>query len=95
MVVYPNDTTPAQLQALKNFCDKIESNPYGSAIGIWQFTSQTDATIIINAYDYTAAVERPAVYDEFLAIPGNISDSLRITNMSDLTQELEQAAGYR
>ncbi|KAK5087911.1 hypothetical protein LTR05_002127 [Lithohypha guttulata] len=95
VVVYPNDTTPAQLQALKNFCDKIESNPYGSAIGIWQFTSQTDATIIINAYDYTAAVERPAVYDEFLAIPGNISDSLRITNMSDLTQELEQAAGYR
>lgn len=94
-VVYPNSTTPAQLQALKNFGDKIESDPYGSAIGIWQYTTQNAATIVLNAYDYTAPVVNPAAYAEFLAIPGNISDTLRLTNMSDLTYELEQAAGYR
>lgn len=94
-VVYPNDTTPAQLKALKNFGDKIEGDPYGSAIGIWQYTTQLGATIVLNAYDYTKPVVAPPVYDEFLAIPGNISSSMRLTNMSDLTEELEQPAGYR
>jgi len=94
-VVYPNDTTPAQLKALKNFGDKIESDPYGSAIGIWQYTTQLGATIVLNAYDYTKAEVAPPTYDEFLAIPGNISSSMRLTNMSDLTAELEQPAGYR
>ena len=37
----------------------------------------------------------PAAYDEFLAIPGNISSSMRLTNMSSLTAELEQPGGYR
>lgn len=94
-VVYLNDTTPAQLKALKNFGDNIESDPYGSAIGIWQYTSQAGATIVLNAYDYTKPEVAPAAYDEFLAIPGNISSSMRLTNMSDLTAELEQPAGYR
>lgn len=94
-VVCANDTTPAQLKALKNFGDKIEGDPYGSAIGIWQYTTQLGATIVLNAYDYTKPVVAPPVYDEFLAIPGNISSSMRLTNMSDLTEELEQPAGYR
>ena len=94
-VVYPNDTTPAQLQALKNFADNVQNDPKASAIGIWQYTTQGGATIVLNAYDYMAPVVAPAAYDEFLAIPGNISDSMRLTNMSDLTEELEQPAGYR
>lgn len=94
-VVYPNDTTSAQLKALKNFADNIENDEFGSAIGIWQYTTQNGATIILNAYDYTKPQVAPAVYEEFLAIPGNISDTMRLTNMSDLTEELEQPAGYR
>lgn len=83
------------MTALKGFGDKIESDPYGSAIGIWQYTSQAGATIILNAYDYTKAEVAPAAYDEFLAIPGNISSTMRLTNMSSLAAELEQPAGYR
>ncbi|KAI9868557.1 MAG: hypothetical protein M1830_005645 [Pleopsidium flavum] len=95
VVTYPNSTTPHQLQALVNFNDRIEKDPYGSVIGIWQYSTLTNATIIINAYEYTKPVKKPAAFDEFYAILGNTSDSMRITNMTDITIELEQAAGYR
>ncbi len=95
VVTYPNSTTPQQLQALVNFNGRIEEDPYGSAIGIWRYSTLTNTTIIINAYEYTKPVEKPAAFDEFYAIPGNTSDFMRITNMTDITIELEQAAGYR
>lgn len=95
LVVYPNDTTLAHLEAMKNFADRVEDDPYASVISIWQYMSHNDATIIIEAYDYTREVERPKAYNEFLAIPGNFSDSMRFTNMTDLANELEQPSGYR
>jgi len=78
-----------------NFGNNINNDPYGSAIGIWQYSTLTNQTIIINAYEYTSPVVAPPAFKEFLSIPGNTSDSMRITNMTDLTIELEQAGGYR
>jgi len=95
VVTYPNSTTAQQLQTMVDFNNNIKNDPYGSAIGIWQYSTLTNATIIINAYEYTKPVERPVTFNEFLAIPGNTSDSMRITNMTDITNELEQAGGYR
>lgn len=95
VVTYSNSTTEQQLQAIKNFGDNISSDPNASAICIWQYSSTTNSTIVINAYDYTEPVERPPVYDEFYEIQGNTSDSMRITNMTDLVNELEQPAGFR
>ncbi|PQE20413.1 FAD binding domain containing protein [Rutstroemia sp. NJR-2017a BBW] len=95
VVTYPSSTTPQQLQAMVNFGNNINNDPYGSAIGIWQYSTLTNQTIIINAYEYTSPVVAPPAFKEFLAIPGNTSDSMRITNMTDLTIELEQAGGYR
>jgi hypothetical protein len=95
VVTYPSSTTPQQLQAMVNFGNNINNDPYGSAIGIWQYSTLTNQTIIINAYEYTSPIVAPPAFKEFLAIPGNTSDSMRITNMTDLTIELEQASGYR
>ncbi|KAI9650549.1 hypothetical protein NHQ30_000566 [Ciborinia camelliae] len=95
VVTYPDSTTAQQLQAMVNFGNNINNDPYGSAIGIWQYSTLTKQTIIINAYEYTHPVVAPPAFTEFLAIPGNTSDSMRITNMTDLTIELEQAGGYR
>lgn len=95
VVTYPNDTTQQQIDALYKFTDDVNNDPYASAISIWQYTTVTDANIIIAAYDYTKPEPKPPIFDDFLAIPGNTSDSLRITNMTDLAIELEQAAGFR
>jgi len=78
-----------------DFTHNIENDQYGSAICIWQYTTQNAATILINAYEYTKPVAWPPAFAEFEAIPNRTSDSMRFTNMTDLTIELEQAAGLR
>ncbi|KAF2803591.1 FAD-binding domain-containing protein [Mytilinidion resinicola] len=95
VVTYPNSTTDAQIEAFVNFGNNIVNDQYGSAIVIWQYTTQNAATILINAYEYTKPQAWPPAFDEFKAIPNRTSDSMRFTNMTDLTIELEQAAGYR
>ncbi|ESZ98876.1 FAD binding domain containing protein [Sclerotinia borealis F-4128] len=95
VVTYPDSTTAQQIQAMVNFGNNINNDPDSSAIGIWKYSTSTNQTIVINAYEYTSPVVAPSAFTEFLAIPGNTSDSMRITNMTDLTIELEQAGGYR
>lgn len=95
VVTYPSSTTPQQLKALAKFTDKIEEDQHSSAIVIWRYSTLTKTPIIINAYECTEAMEKPAAFDEFYTISGNTSDSMRITNMTDITNELEQATGYR
>ncbi|QSZ35285.1 hypothetical protein DSL72_008154 [Monilinia vaccinii-corymbosi] len=95
VVTYPASTTAQQIQAMVNFGNNINNDPYGSAIGIWQYSTLTNQTTVINAYEYTHPVVAPPVFKEFLAIPGNTSDSMRIASMTNLTIELEQAGGYR
>lgn len=95
LVSYPNSTLEQQVDALIKFGDNIENDPYGSAIAIFLTASASNTTTVVNAYHYTKPVERPAAYNDFLAIPGNISDTMRITNMSEIVVELEQAEGFR
>jgi hypothetical protein len=95
VVTYPNSTTQAQIDAMYKFTDEVTNDRFASAISIWQYSTTTDTNMIISAYDYTKAVARAPIFDDFLAIPDNTSDSLRFTNMTDLTIELEQAEGFR
>ncbi|MCJ1270948.1 hypothetical protein MMC22_010847 [Lobaria immixta] len=95
VALYPPSTTSQQLQAFVKFGNNIAKDPYGSLISIWQYYSATDAVVVIDAFEYTKAEANPPPFDEYLKIPSKISDSLRITNLSDLTAELEQAYGFR
>lgn len=95
LVIYPETTIQAQFKALINFSNNIDKNPKGSAIVMPVYQSAVGADLILNAYDYAEPVVRPAAYDEFLAIPGNISDSTGIRNMSSLAAELAGATTHR
>jgi FAD/FMN-containing dehydrogenase len=95
LVIYPNTTIQDQFKALINFSDNIEKSPLGSVIVMPVYQSSADADLILNAYDYAEPTPRPAAYDEFLAIPGNISDSTGIRNMSSLAAELAGATTSR
>jgi hypothetical protein len=94
-VVYPESTTPQQLVAFENFARNIPNDPAASAICIWQYSTASDATIVLNAYDYTLPVANPPAYDEFLAIQPEIANSLRISNISDIIGELGVPYGDR
>ncbi|PGH12794.1 hypothetical protein AJ79_04018 [Helicocarpus griseus UAMH5409] len=95
VVTYPPSTSAKQISAFVNFVDNIENDPYASAIPIWYYNSTLGQTIVLNAFDYTKPVVAPPAFEEYLAIPGNTSDSLRIADMTNLSEELEQTPGFR
>ncbi|KAH7095341.1 hypothetical protein FB567DRAFT_27257 [Paraphoma chrysanthemicola] len=94
LVIYPETTVQDQFKALINFSNNIDKNPKGAAIVMPVYQSAVGADLILNAYDYAEPVPRPAAYDEFLKIPGNISDSTGIRNMSSLAEELAGATTH-
>lgn len=84
IVIYPGTTIQDHFKALINFSNNVDNNPKSTVIVIPAYQSDVGADLILNAYDHAEPVIRPAAFDEFLAIPGNISDSTVLTNMSDL-----------
>lgn len=95
VVVYPNSTTHLQIPAFVKFGNNIVNDHYGSLISLYSYNGQSDSTTITNAYEYTKPVVNAPPFKELLAIPGQTVNTMRITNLTDLTGELEQAYGYR
>lgn len=94
IVVYNISATNEYISAASNFIDNIPNDPYASWIGMFGYNSTTDQTTIFTPLDYTKSVERPDAFSDFYAIP-NISDTLRFSNVLELTTENSQAQGYR
>ena len=88
LVVYPETTIQDHFKALINFSNNVEKNPKSSAIVMPVYQSSAGADLVLVAYDHAEPVVRPAAFDEFLAIPGNISDTTAVTNMSNLAAAL-------
>ncbi|KAF2136381.1 uncharacterized protein K452DRAFT_353972 [Aplosporella prunicola CBS 121167] len=92
IVAYPSSTIPQHIKALVNFDTK--KDPHASVIFMLAHDSTTKQTMVVNTYEYTKPVARAPIFNDFLAIQ-NISDSTRITNMTDLTVEIENSFAYR
>lgn len=88
LVVYPQTHVEDHFKALVNFANNIPQNPKGAAIVMPVYQSTVGANLILNAYDYAEPVARPAAYDEFFAIPNNVSDTTGLRDMSSLAEEL-------
>lgn len=95
LVSYPEATVQDHFKALINFSNNIDKDVKAAAIVMPVYQSAVGQDLILNAYDYAAPVERPAAYKEFLAIPGNISDTTGLRDMSSLAQELAGATTHR
>jgi hypothetical protein len=95
LVTYPASTIEAHFKALVNFANKVGQNVKGAAIVIAVYKSGAASDFILNAYDYAEPTIRPEAYNEFLAIPGNTSDTTGLRNMSSLAQELVGRATSR
>lgn len=98
VVAYPGHTADTQMQHLETFTNKVHEDPYASVIVILHYRASIGQLMVLNAYEYTKTIDPtvpPKAFEEFLSIPGNMSDSMRITDMKDLVDELEEPAGYR
>jgi FAD/FMN-containing dehydrogenase len=95
LVTYPATTAQAQFKALVNFANNVSKNIKAAAIVMPCYLSTVGKDQVFNAYDYAEPVVRPSSHAEFLAIPGNISDTTGIRNMSSLAEELIGATTHR
>ena len=94
-VVYLESSTPQQLAAFEKFSRAIPTDPNASTILIWQYSSVTDMTIVLAAFDYTEPVPNPPIYNDFFAIQPQLANSMRVSNISDIIGELGVAYGDR
>jgi hypothetical protein len=91
---YNKTATAAQIAAYVKWTDNVENYPDGSSIIFWSYLPAMSDIVILAAYEDTQGNEAPAGFDDFMAIP-RIGDTLRIDSHKALTDELEQATGYR
>lgn len=92
--VHTKDKTQAHIDAYTAWVDNVANYPEGSSIIFWSYLPDLKDVVIIAAYEDTAGNEAPAGFDKFMAIEA-MSDTMRKASHKNLTDELEQAAGYR
>ena len=100
---YSIKTIPAQLKAFVDFTKNIVSDPFGSLIFVWIYDPTTKNVLIENLYEYTANISGPVTTypppfngfapDSHIGPP--VQNTLRVTNLSSLTGELNSPANLR
>lgn len=94
VVVYNKTAGPELISSTVDFVDNVENDPASSSIIFWTYQPSLRDTVVIAAYENTHGVVAAPSFEKYLAIPGNMSSTMRVTNISDLTNELEQPTGY-
>lgn len=95
VVTYPGSTAPQQITAFVNFTNNIVNDPYASLITFSLYSSVTDQTTIFNAYEYTKRVAYPPAFNELFSIKPELTNTMRFSNLTDLTIELGAAYDVR
>lgn len=95
LVQYSSDAAAQILDAFVKWPAKLLKDPHATVIIFCTYSSLKDVTVFTNSYEYTKPIPRPAIFDDFMALPKNISNTMRITNMTSLSYELEQPEYYR
>ena len=94
-LVYPKTVGEQHIEAYHAWTDNVNNYPEGSSIIFWSYLPAMGDIVILAAYEDTAGNEAPAGFDKFMAIPDVMSSTMRIASHKELTDELEQPAGYR
>ena len=91
-IIYPYSSVPTQIQALQDFttASGAEVDNYASVINAYIFGAY-GPEIVANQYTYTKAEKYPDVLKNFTDIQPQYSNTMRITNLTDIT--IETGAG--
>lgn len=94
-MTYNKTTGPQLIDAYINWTANLNNFTQGSALFFYTYQPTLADIIIIARYDDTTGAVAASGYDEFLAIPSNISSTLRTASHYDLVAELYQPTDYR
>lgn len=94
--MYTISQSSAMISAFENFNAPAPSDPYAAVILAYAYAQSEDLYIIVGDFEYGRPIVNPPALREFMAVP-NISSTMRITNISDLTLELKTSnpTGFR
>ena len=103
VATYDVKTVPAQIEAFYKFTENLVNDPFGSLIFVWNYFPATKSITIVNLYEYTKNLTGPVTtypppfkgFAPDSPIGPPISDTLRVTNLSSLTGELNSPANLR
>ncbi|KAI1371493.1 FAD-binding domain-containing protein [Hypoxylon crocopeplum] len=95
LVTYPKSTTQQHIEAYVDWTNNIENYQDGSAITFWTYDPTAKDIIITAAYEDTTGAVAAAAFDKFMAIPDQVTSTMRIDTHRNLTIELELTSGYR
>ena len=84
---YDISTAPQQLEAFSDFISSSDYDEYAELIQNYAFIGNMGLQIAINSIEYTKPVENPPVFQPFTRIQPQLSNSMRITNLTDITDE--------
>lgn len=93
-VIYNKTAGPELLSSTVDFTNNVENDQASSSIIFWTYQPGMKDTVVVAAYENTDGVVDAPSFEKYLAVPGNLSSTMRVTNISDLTHELEQPTGY-
>lgn len=93
-MAYPKSVGQEFIEAYHSWTDNVNNYPEGSSIIFWSYLPAMEDVVILTAYEDTAGNVAPPGFDQFLSIPNATSSTMRIASHKELTDELEQAAGY-
>ncbi|KAF2130675.1 FAD-binding domain-containing protein [Dothidotthia symphoricarpi CBS 119687] len=94
-MIYPKSVGQQHIEAYHAWTENVNNYPEGSSIIFWSYQPALEDIVILAAYEDTTGNEAPPGFDGFMAIPDAIASTMRIASHKALTDELEQAAGYR
>ncbi|CAO1599552.1 hypothetical protein XANCAGTX0491_003274 [Xanthoria calcicola] len=83
----PIDTLPAQIQAFVDFNNASSYDTNAAVINGYSFTSRIASWIAVNLLVYTKHEVNPRVLRPFTDIKPQFGNTMRLTNLSDLTSE--------
>jgi FAD/FMN-containing dehydrogenase len=95
--IYSNETAAAINNAFYWLGINAPSDPYAQVIIAYAYVQSADLYVIASDLQYSKPVANPPILQNFTAVPGAIADTLRITNLTDLTVEFNNSnpSGYR
>ncbi|KAL6238506.1 hypothetical protein BDW75DRAFT_237393 [Aspergillus navahoensis] len=92
--IYNISWAPEYIAAASKFTNNIANDPHASWVGLLNYNSTTGQTALATSLVYTKPVARPEVFHDFYQIP-NITDTVRLSTLLDITTENSFSYGYR
>jgi hypothetical protein len=93
-VYWSYDNSAALLQALEDFNNNHATDPYGAVILAYRYIPAQDTFLIVSQLEYGKPVVNLPILQNLTKIP-SIGGTMRISNLTGLTEELFGPPGFR